>query len=74
MLIVTFLTTPPFSVFLAFYKPRLAHKKVNNRKIKSVDVSAPVNELAESSLCRNISRNSNVDILSASDLDSLAET
>ena len=59
---------------LVSYKPRLSHKKVNYRKIKSVDVSALVNELAESSLCKNISRNSNVDILSASDLDNLAET
>lgn len=33
-----------------------------------------MNELAESSLYRNISRNSNVDILSASDLDILAKT
>ena len=59
---------------LLSYKPRLSHKKVNYRKIKSVDVSALVNELAESSLCKNISRNSNVDILSASDLVNLAET
>lgn len=59
---------------LASYKPRLAHKKFNYRRIESVDVSALVNELVESSLCRNISRNSNVDILSASDLDNLAET
>ncbi|XP_068731185.1 uncharacterized protein [Montipora capricornis] len=59
---------------LVSYKPRLSHKKVNYRKIKSVDVSALVNELAESSLCKNISRNSKVGILSASDLDNLAET
>ena len=59
---------------LVCYKPRLSHKKVNYRKIKSVDVSALVNDLAESSLCKNISCNSNEDILSASDLDNLAET
>lgn len=59
---------------LVSYKPRLAHKKFNYRRIESVDVSALVNELVESSLCRNIFRNSNVDILSASDLDNLAET
>ncbi|PFX18016.1 hypothetical protein AWC38_SpisGene17650 [Stylophora pistillata] len=55
-------------------KPRLMQKRITYRKIKLVDLSTLVNELAESSLCRNISHNSNVDILSASDLDNLAET
>ena len=48
-------------------------KRITYRRIKSVDVSTLVNELAESSLCRNISHISNVDILSATDLDNLAE-
>lgn len=59
---------------LLSYKPRLMRKRITYREIKSVDVPTIVNELAESSLCRNISHNSDVDILSAYDLDNLAET
>ncbi|PFX17927.1 Transient receptor potential-gamma protein [Stylophora pistillata] len=59
---------------LLSYMPRLMQKRITYKKIKSFDVSTLMNELAESSLCKNISHNSNVDILSASDLDNLAET
>ena len=59
---------------LVFDKPCFARKKINYRKIKSVDVPTLVNDLAESSLCRNVSCSSDVDILSALDLDNLAKT
>ena len=55
-------------------KPCFARKKINYRKIKSVDVPTLVNDLAESSLCRNVSCSSDVDILSALELDNLAKT
>lgn len=53
-------------------KPPITFKKVKYRKIKSVDTSALVNDLAESSLC-NVTPGSDMDILSPRDLDTFAQ-
>lgn len=53
-------------------KPPITFKKVKYRKIKSVDTSALVNDLAESSLC-NVTPGSDMDILSHRDVDTFAQ-
>lgn len=53
-------------------KPPITFKEVKYRKIKSVDTSALVNYLAESSLC-NVSPGCDMDILSPRDLDTFAQ-
>ena len=53
-------------------KPPITFKEVKYRKIKSVDTSALVNYLAESSLC-NVSPGCDMDILSPRDLVTFAQ-